>query len=253
MEIKHNTIAKHIYQDLTDLGYKVDVNKGASRFKLDLVIKDPKDENKYILGILLDSHKDYVYVDQYYIQPMILKGLKWNIMRIWSLDYYDEPTKVIKLIDDFIKSNDTIKEEEVITPSTITISSKKDQIYKLYKAYEAYSSVITIDAYSSRLENLVINIIKKEAPISKALLYKRIREYSNVKKIGSQLEFRIQKIISDNYIYKTFEHDEIYWNHSDEFNSLLNYRIDSNRSIREISLSEISVCILDVMAFQKKN
>src|SRR5690606_3778828 len=109
---------------------------------------------------LLDSHKDYVHVDQYYIQPMILKGLKWNIMRIWSLDYYDEPTKVIKLIDDFIKSNETIKEEEVITPSTITISSKKDQIYNLYRVYGAYSSVITIDAYSYRLENLVINIIK---------------------------------------------------------------------------------------------
>lgn len=251
MALQHHSIAKHIYQDLIDLGYKVDINKGASRFKLDLVIKDPKDENKYILGILLDSHKDFVYVDQYYIQPMILKGLKWNIMRVWSLDYYDEPKKVIKMIDDFIKSNEVFLEEEVISPSTITISSKKDQVYKYFKAYEPYTSVITIDAYSYRLENLVINIIKKEAPITKTLLYKRIREFSNVKKIGSQLEYRIQEIISGNSIYKTSEHDDVYWNHSDDYKNLLNYRIESNRSIKEISLSEIAVCVLDVMSFQK--
>ena len=88
-------------------------------------------------------------------------------MRVWSLDYYDDPQRIIKLIDDFIKSNEEFIEEDTHTPSIITVTSKREQNYKKYKEYDQYTSVVQIDAYSHRLSDLVINIIKESHQLQK--------------------------------------------------------------------------------------
>jgi hypothetical protein len=88
------SIADFLAEDLRKLGLDVDINVGTSSFRVDLAIKDPKDPNQYVLGILCDSSS---YADspscrdRNIVQPSILERLHWKLYRVWSVEYLDHP------------------------------------------------------------------------------------------------------------------------------------------------------------------
>lgn len=117
-------IEKRIAAELNKLGYKTVTDVGKSSFRVDIGIIDPNDENQYILGVICDS---YSYEnastsrDRNIIQPSILKVLGWNLIRIWSFDYLDDPKFVINLIVDKIKELEK-------NPNTQSIENKNEDV-----------------------------------------------------------------------------------------------------------------------------
>ncbi|MCL2255263.1 MAG: AAA domain-containing protein [Firmicutes bacterium] len=90
---------------LEKMGYIVDVNVGNSTSKLSLAIYD-KDLDRYVLGIECDY-------DAYASSPSVLErdvfrakfleSRGWNIVRIWSRDFWISKSKVLNGIDKIIK------------------------------------------------------------------------------------------------------------------------------------------------------
>lgn len=73
-------------------------NIGSSEFKVDIGIIDPNNEKEYLLGILLDGENTLhssTAQDRFILQPSVLNGLGWNILRVWTLDWFDDKDRVL--------------------------------------------------------------------------------------------------------------------------------------------------------------
>ena len=80
-------------------GFKTDKRVGKSGFKIDIGVVSKEKEGAYSLGILLDGP---VYAasgtttSREVSQMSILKGYGWNIVRIWSLEWWENPDSVFE-------------------------------------------------------------------------------------------------------------------------------------------------------------
>lgn len=87
-----------IADQLRERGYQVDTYVGKSSFRVDIAVVDPKNPEKYLLGILCDGKNYYTTPtsrDREIVQPSVLKGLGWNIERIWSVDWLNDSETVV--------------------------------------------------------------------------------------------------------------------------------------------------------------
>ena len=82
---------------------------GHSSFKVDIGVVDNSNNEKYILGILLDGP---VYAasgtttSREVSQLSMLKGFGWNIVRIWSLEWWENPDSVFEKLVALIKNSE---------------------------------------------------------------------------------------------------------------------------------------------------
>ncbi|MDT0738563.1 DUF4011 domain-containing protein [Staphylococcus haemolyticus] len=102
-----NSIAVTLQSKLKEQGYECQINLGNSEFKIDLAVLNPKDENEFLLAILIDGKNYYnaqTSVDRNIIQPNVMKSLRWNVNYIWSIDWYEnkdrEINKILKILDE---------------------------------------------------------------------------------------------------------------------------------------------------------
>lgn len=97
-EVDSDAIVEDIATRLRKRGHEVVTHVGRSAFKIDVAIIDPDDPETYKLGIILDG-KDYNNLptvrDREITVPGVLKGLGWEIARIWVLDWFENPEAVL--------------------------------------------------------------------------------------------------------------------------------------------------------------
>lgn len=101
---------EQVYDALVERGYCVDTQVGVSGYKIDLAIYDSK-TSRYILGIECDGaiyHSSKSARERDIHRQRFLESRGWNIVRIWSRDWWQNPKAEINKIEEFLK-----KEREV--------------------------------------------------------------------------------------------------------------------------------------------
>ena len=80
---------------LKTMNYEYDLNIGQSDFKIDLAVRDKN--GKYILGILTDGEsfrKTENIRDRSFLQEDILKARSWDILRVWTVDWWERHSAI---------------------------------------------------------------------------------------------------------------------------------------------------------------
>ena len=106
-------IADDICARFKAIGYDTDKGVGKSGFKIDIGVVSPEKDGTYCLGILLDGPvyaQSGTTTSREVSQISMLKGFGWNIVRIWSLEWWENPDKVFEKLVSIIE--DSKKEEE---------------------------------------------------------------------------------------------------------------------------------------------
>ena len=95
-----------VYKALIKKGYSVTSQMGCSNYKIDLAIRDKRNPNKFLVGIECDGpiyNSCATIRDRDRLRQEVLERLGWKIYRIWSTDWFKNPTeqleKLIKFID----------------------------------------------------------------------------------------------------------------------------------------------------------
>ncbi len=94
---------------LINRGYEVDRQIGASGFRIDLAILNPKNNQEYLLGIECDGatyHSSYSARINDRLRQEILEGLGWKIYRVWSQHWISHKEVIV---EDIIKYIDQCK------------------------------------------------------------------------------------------------------------------------------------------------
>ena len=95
-----DSIESRIKERLEKLGYNVDLNLGNKNNRISLAVYD-ESQDKYLVGVELEkdaflASSSSLERDVY--KPVFLEKRGWNIIRVWSRDWWLYPTKVIKSI-----------------------------------------------------------------------------------------------------------------------------------------------------------
>ena len=97
---------EQVHKLLTELGYKVDTQVGMSGFRIDMAVVHPKEQHKYILGIECDGamyHSSLSAKERDVYRQRFLESKGWKIVRIWSRNWWRNPSAEIERIDQEIR------------------------------------------------------------------------------------------------------------------------------------------------------
>jgi very-short-patch-repair endonuclease len=104
---KDQGILENICQQIEAAGFRYQKAVGHSKFKVDIAVINPYNEEEYLLGIMLDgeSYRQTPNTrDREVAQISVLNGLGWQLHRIWTMDWWDnrekEIAKLLQLLED---------------------------------------------------------------------------------------------------------------------------------------------------------
>jgi very-short-patch-repair endonuclease len=83
-------------------GWQIVPQVGVSGFRIDLGIRHPDHAGLYLAGIECDGatyHSSATARDRDKVREQVLRGLGWNILRIWSTDWWFNAAETIERID----------------------------------------------------------------------------------------------------------------------------------------------------------
>lgn len=277
-------LVEEIAGAIESLGYSVKTNIGFSKYKLDIGIVHPKNPETYLLGVMLDGENSRNATrskDRYVLQPGVLKGLGWNTMRIWSLDWLDDSGKVLREIERTIQA--TLEKEESNqgegqdgSENSVTAGTganreayRQVEFEKMEEipsdARKPYETVIFgnkgsgEDFYDARnlgcIRQMAVQVIISEAPVSRKLLVRKILAAFDISRSGSRVENVINDALSKIQKSETKEGEQIfYWRSDQTPDTYEGYRVEdqlgNRRSMDEIPVQEILNAVCEVLKEQ---
>lgn len=227
-------IGKYISDDLTEAGYECRSGVGVSDFKIDVAVLDPKTK-RFMLGIICDSRPPLQndIKGETVLQIKTLKRLGWNVLRIWSINYLNNPKREIKKIKQYIDKIKGISNEK--SENKYAKPYKEAQLKQL----TTLSSYITDENNADEIKQRLSAIIKAEQPISKDVLIKKLLNSYGIIRTGSRINAQIEEILQK-IDCKTEEHNNmVFYGEAD--NACSSYRTEENINIKR-SAKDISPC-----------
>lgn len=100
---------------LREKGWQLRTQIGVSKFRIDLGVLDPDAGGSFLAGIECDGasyHSSPSARDRDRVRHIILQNLGWQLIRIWSTDYFINPEKVIDRVHHHLETLLQNKREE---------------------------------------------------------------------------------------------------------------------------------------------
>ena len=115
---------------LKERGYTVRKQIGCAEYHIDLAVVDPLASDRYLLGIECDGFQYRnapVARDRDRLRQQVLKGLGWQLHRIWSMDWYRDRVGTVERLLAAIEHAQTVPPEVLPTetaPEPIKVDVK---------------------------------------------------------------------------------------------------------------------------------
>lgn len=95
---------------IEDMGWTTHLHVGESRLggsghAVDIGVVDPQDPNRYLAGVECDGETYNQYhtaSDRDVLRPAVLHQRGWNLIRVWSLDYFADPDRTMERVGEAI-------------------------------------------------------------------------------------------------------------------------------------------------------
>lgn len=263
-------LSTSICRKLQEKGFDVICDIGTSGFKVDIGIVHPDKPNQYILGIMIDGHYYYnaqTTNDREMVMPSVLKALGWNIHRIWTMDWFENPNKNIELIVEkvkYLQTQPNVKEETIAdTPfesvfepikamsdeGLLNHNTNKQKPYlavSLNSVPAANSETIFEFQNRNELKRQIQSLLEIEAPISKGLLYKKVLQAWNTSRAGARLDKYLEGIIKEMNVIETIHHQPFYWNNNTTLDFYRSNDVEK-RNMEDIAPEEVIVALEEVV------
>ena len=263
-----SVMVEQICEALGREGYTTEAFVGRSDFKVDIAVSAREHPERYILGILCDGRsyfKTKTTRDREIVQPGVLRMLNWRIMRVYSIDWYENRERTLSLILEELKAAEsgTPEEEpaeettpEVFDAEKIKASGFSDTLYRnqglrLYHECETGTAGIDkekFNPYDKKNLTIIKKILKDEQPVTEAWLCKRLAKVLSFAHAGANVQRAVSFALPSLY-QDPLSIDGIYsfWADKESADGYRYYRAPSPRSITEIPTVEVANAIKEVV------
>ncbi len=259
-------IAQAICKALETQGYDTDLSVGRSEYRIDIAVADPQNPQQYLLGILLDGDAygtAKTTRDRELAQIGVLKGLGWNIQRIWCMDWWDNREKELERILQALRDiragvpKTEIPAPETPAPVLAQITPVKVKSAPLYQAVQLPQKQITAEEfvepkYTRGIQSRITAVIAGESPISLGLLTKRVVQSYGITRAGTRIQGHLATILQGMGLKSTLQGDvQFYWNQAQVPEVYMGFRVsgegDDRRDVRDVPQQEVANAICTVL------
>jgi len=226
-EHETNDFEDAVAERLRERGLRVDQQVGASEYRIDLAIRDPRDPHRYLLGVECDGatyHSAKTARDRDLLREQVLHDLGWRLHRIWSTNWFRDPDRAIETVLRAVeRAQREPVERSVVAPPTAgsaEASSTKanpgtryaesprpepapaeTRRYRPGVAYRKYRGpgrreLLLEREHRRALATQVLEIVEVEGPIHRALLPERLKEVNGVARAGVNVQANIETALA---------------------------------------------------------
>jgi len=266
-----NEFEEAVRAALIGRGLKVDMQVGASRYRIDLAIRDPRDDRRYLLGVECDGasyHSARNARDRDLLRQLVLQRMGWRIHRVWSTEWFHDSQRAI---DSILRSVEQAQHAPIVHPvyapppepdaSPTTAKPGGNRLnmevprqyrpgtpYLVFQPRQRVSREHLLDrSYSAMLSQTIVDLVAIEGPIHRDLIMDRLKEVHGVARAGSNVQSNIEHALRDAERRRAVVHDP-----RSPFFSVPGARLESfrmpvdavRRAIEYIAPSEISLAVL---------
>ena len=279
-------IADAICLALREQGYETDQAVGESAYKIDIGVVDPHNPEKYLLGILLDGagyRSAQTTRDREIAQIGVLRGLGWRILRVWSMDWWDNSRRELDRILEALRAAEEEEapepetgaaeapsveapetppppppqEEEPMLKGMIRSGPQERQAIPLYTGSRLPVTPMTPEAFADPVQGSrrliaerIRTVLEQEGPISESLLTRRVVQSFAISRAGSRIQMYLAELYRSMKLRTTLQGGErFYWREDQDPRAYAGFRAngegDGKREPRDIPVQEAAnaVCL----------
>jgi len=263
-----SVMTDQICEALERNGYVTESFVGRSNFKVDIAVSTREHPEIFILGILCDGRTYYetkTTRDREIVQPGVLRMLNWRVMRVYSIDWYENRERALKQILHELKEAEsgTQQEEPVAETPAYVFDAERiretgivDTVVR-NKALRPYKECVvsarkvdkeSFNPYDEKYARMIRKILKEEQPATESYLCKRLAKALGFGHAGANVQKAVSFALSGLY-QDPLSIDGIYSFWLDEKCAVdyRCYRGPSPRSITEIPVVEIANAVREVV------
>jgi hypothetical protein len=222
-------IGKYIAEELSSYGYDCRYDVGVSDFKIDVAVTDPRNKHKFILAVMCDGPNTFSVKDRNVLQIQTLKRNNWNVVRVYSINYYNNPKREIKKIKDLL---DKLTGADKRGGTGLNRSKKPYKAAALEQRFENATFITSGDNDSEIISRLKA-IVTAEEPISYDFLVRRCLASLGVVKYGAKVDSRMQALVA----LCGFRYEKIfgtaYYRKTDKNIGFDRYRVETGETLRK--------------------
>ncbi len=242
-----NIFEEAVANALQNKGWEVRTQIGESGFRIDLGVVHPKIAGKFLVGIECDGatyHSSATARDRDRIRQSVLEGLGWTILRVWSTDWFHDHNQIVTKLDGEL--NQILEEDLRILGETEEI--KEDHHHQGENSNEPDGLVSRPDdffnpEYTTVLSQQIEFIVDQEWPIALPHLARKVAQKYGWKRTGRRIQQRVKKCLQRVERHPE-DHIDFVWPVG-KYSKRVPFRGMDNRSVREVSRSEIASVIDD--------
>ncbi len=239
--INRSGIGKYVAAELSSYGYDCRCDVGVSDFKIDVGVLDPGNKHNFILAILCDGDANFSIKDKYVMQTNILKRNNWNVIRLYAVNFFNNPKREIKKIKDYL---------DKLTSSSGGVSGGYKRPYKVAKptVTQADAAALVSGNMDAELIKTVKSVVTAEEPISERFLIKRVLALYGIVKFGARLENKIKSLIPACAFKSVNLLGTVHYYRNDKACTFERYRVEDGAQVRT---SESDYSPFDVISLVK--
>lgn len=257
---------------LRDKGYIVHPQVGCSGYRIDLGVVDPDKTGRYLLGIECDGanyHRSKTARDRDKLRESILRGLGWNLHRVWSTDWWEKPAEELARIEVAIdaarkapEKPETFTEKplllfaaapvalvnEPVTPQAPPPHQPTLPVYEpfTFRGIKGTPEDFHLPTADSSVCALIEAVVSKEGPVSLGLVARRVAEHWGIARVTSRAQTRVVGLAKKANVRVTTDEGKVFfWPASLEPKSFTGFRVPgaddaSKRDAEDLPLVEVA-------------
>jgi len=268
-----NDFEDAVAEALRERGYHVDAQVGASAYRIDLAIRDPKDPRRYLVGVECDGatyHSSPTARDRDLLRQEVLRTHGWRLHRVWSPEWFrDREAAVSRLLRAVEQARATVFEgprapgssseaagapdvpprQETSHASTPAAAHapRRFATGEPYRKYQGKGSreVILDSGRIGELAEQIAAIVAAEGPIHREILVERLKEINGIDRAGANVIRNIDRGFAVTKRRNAVEKSGVFL--SAPGRDLPTYRFHADgveRSLLEIAPNEIALAVL---------
>ena len=258
--------------ELKKLGYDCKCSVGCSDYKIDVAVVNPDKPDSYIMGINCGNEANFhngTASDRTLSQPSVLKGLGWNVMSVYIIDWLDNKEKVLGKIkaeidaaverfrnpDNAPKAEEKKKQEIVFETEKVAEFAESFDEFKSFKIRALGNSENFTEAATAKITKCINDILAAEAPMNKKVLAKKTFSCWGISRPGANMkalfdtafanaDVNVTQAGENEYVWLSSQKPEEY----DKCRTV--YKNDEKRDIDDVAPEEIAVGIKEIMSRQ---
>lgn len=265
------------------MGHTVHQGVGCSAYRMDLAVVHPARPHQYLLGILCDGPAygaARTARDRELVQTGVLCALGWRLHRVWATDWWEKKDAVLSGIqaamEAALAAADGVEEQlqelqasetdppdsgvhaEALLKSSAASSAVDFPIKTVATPVYAVHALMPVKGASPELfmeprsrrkvMEQISEVLEKESPVSKTLLYRRVLDAWGISRAGSRLAAHLDSLMHEMNILQSVHGKRTFlWWGSQHPEHYAEYRLPANdaekREAEDLPPQEVAAAV----------